>query len=105
MVCCVVGAMTRLPSPHRCCVLPVIASTAMGPAAASPTAPSTAEPAISDRPLAGDHGLWIRHSQGASRPQLKLLGTVLFAITNVMLSISGVLYVRLEAPSPAGSIS
>jgi hypothetical protein len=31
---CVVGAMTRLPSRHRCCVLPAIASATMGSAAA-----------------------------------------------------------------------
>ena len=31
MVRCVVGAMTRLPSRHRCCVLPAIASATMGP--------------------------------------------------------------------------
>jgi hypothetical protein len=40
MVRCVVDAMTRLLHRHRCCVLPAIASATMGPAAASPTAPS-----------------------------------------------------------------
>jgi hypothetical protein len=34
MVRCVAGAVTRLPSRHRCCVLPTIASATMGPATA-----------------------------------------------------------------------